>query len=204
MPPPEDPLPEETPSEAPVPEKPSKEEPAAEAPSSEEPSSEGSTPGKVGAEERASKRSSSEGEQGDRPKAPRQRTSIIPRRLRGEARRKALAEPGAAWRDWAFATGFKPWIGLGMLILDAMLLASLVETTVPWTALVALPFVLYSNFLLYQYLWARPPKDLRHRSRFHRNWRHPFLVGRWEVDREKWVSGHALEDATAVPPEEFI
>lgn len=128
-------------------------------------------------------------------------------RLRGEEREKAIAEPGLSWKEWALTTGLKPWFALLLLILDSFVLASLIEVpelTYRVVALVLLLPIVYSNVVAYLYLWARPPANLRHASKFHPTLLHPFLIGRLQPDREEWVKGSALEEATAVPPEEFV
>ncbi len=126
------------------------------------------------------------------------------RRLTGEARAKALAEPGPSWSEWAKGTAGKMYVGLGMLILDALVWVSLEESSLRLLTIPAVPLLVYLNYVLYSYLWARPPKDIQTKAQFHRTWIHPFLLGRWDPEYKAWTTGRAMKDATAVPPEEFV
>lgn len=124
--------------------------------------------------------------------------------LKGEARARALAEPGPSWTEWAKGSAGKLYIGCGMLILDALLWVSLEESHYPLTLIAAVPLTVYANYLLFAFLWARPPHERRDRVNFRPTWLRPFLIGRWDPEYKAWTEGNAMEDASAVPPEEFV
>jgi hypothetical protein len=135
---------------------------------------------------------------------------LLPERVTGEERKRALEEPGPSWKEWAYATGLKPYVALGLLVLDGLLLASIEEAPqlwVRWSALVALPFLIYANYYLYAYLWASPPEtpELR-KARAKPSVRHPFYVGRWHPRRAKALEEQKafLDHGAQVAPEEFL
>lgn len=124
-----------------------------------------------------------------------------------EERKKALEEKGPSWREWAFQTGLKPYVGLGLLVGDGLVLASLEEAPVlwvKWMTFVAVPFLIYLDLLAYLFLWAAPPDPLPKKS-FHPTLFHPFLVGRWHSSRVKTLRRMAQRSRPdEVSPEEFL
>jgi hypothetical protein len=142
---------------------------------------------------------------GPPPKA--RRNPLIPERLKGDERQKALEEPGPSWKEWALTSGLKGYVVFGLLLLDALLLVSFEEAPGDWKwgALAVLPFLLYANFLILAYLWAKPPDPHGPRKKFAPSLRHPFLVGRWHPDRAKALSRERSFGAEGdVHPEEFV
>ena len=145
---------------------------------------------------------------------------VLPDRLKGKERERAIQDPGTPWKEWALYTGLKPWVALGLLIVDVWAVATLLEFAAPsayslWGALGVGPVILvllvviaaltfYLNFVLWSYLWAGPPGgNLRTRD-FRPSPIRPFFLGRWTPDYQDWRSGALSRTPEDVPVEEFL
>src|SRR5579862_97053 len=111
------------------------------------------------------------------------RLRLFPK-LTGEARREALADPGASWSEWFYRSFARAWIVLLYLVLDVFLISTFgVPLDVP--ALIgALVLATYGEYFLYQYLWHTPSTRRHHRTRdaFRPTWMHPVEYGRWTAE----------------------
>jgi hypothetical protein len=119
----------------------------------------------------------------------------------------ALREPGPSWREWAFFTGFKPWLGVVFLIADAWIAAAWLEAGNLIALALSLFAAVYLEFLLYRYLWYRPdPEDARDRTTFRPTWTRPVRYGRWTPEAERVRAGLPLEAAPerGPDPREFL
>jgi hypothetical protein len=140
--------------------------------------------------------------------------------LRGEERKRALAQPGLGWKDWALYSGLKPWIGLGLLIVDVWALVTVIglasqPTYGLWAllgleplAVVTLSLVsamtIYLNLVVWSYLWANPREgDLRPGAFTPTAWK-PFAVGRWTADYPAWAAGTLGNATPEASVEEFL
>lgn len=133
-------------------------------------------------------------------------------KLRGEARRKALADPGPSWTEWFYRSFARTWIVLGFFIGD-LFVAALFSVPLDIPALiVGLALAVYAEWLLYQYLWHTPGTRYHHRSdeAFTRSWVYPVRYGRWTEEAALVRAGRLpvyaeLEDEQTGPdPREFL
>ncbi|MDE1836096.1 MAG: hypothetical protein KGJ23_05720 [Euryarchaeota archaeon] len=118
-----------------------------------------------------------------------------------------MAEEGSSWKVWALTTGLKPYVVLGLLVLDGFVLVALDESSDPlvrWLSLAAIVPIVYSNLLAYAYLWARPSPSQRAGRPFHPSWKRPFLIGRLQPDRDEWLERVPATGEASVPAEEFL
>ncbi|MCI4336877.1 MAG: hypothetical protein L3K17_06755 [Thermoplasmata archaeon] len=110
---------------------------------------------------------------------------ILPR-LTGEARRRALAEPGPSWSEWFYRSFARTWIVLGFFILDVFIIATWGAPLNLLVMVSALVLAIYGEFLLYEYLWYQPRERRHHRPRtpgpFRPTWLRPVEYGRWSAD----------------------
>ncbi len=105
-----------------------------------------------------------------------------------EERKRALEDPGPSWREWVYGSMLKIYIPLGFLIADTWIVGAWVE---PFRSIGALPAAvgaiasvapaLYGEYVLFEYLYARPPGDPSRsvREEFRPTVRRPFQYGRW-------------------------
>ncbi len=129
------------------------------------------------------------------------------RRLQ-EEKRRALAEPGATWREWFLVQGAKWYLGLVFLIVDVWL-------ALLWTAdaqlsplgaagmVLTLAPALYLEALVYLYFWKRPSPDAPRRiGRFRPSWKGLREIGRWtpeEFERRKRGLAPGADDGSPSP-----
>ena len=130
-------------------------------------------------------------------------------RLEGEEREKALAEAGPSWRQWFYFSFAKVWTLLAFFILDVFVFATFAQPFLPLALFPSLALALYAEYLLYEYLWFRPPieKLFEWRKAFRRTWYRPVPMGRWTVEAEKLRGGVPVFPPGAEPhpdPEEFL
>jgi hypothetical protein len=100
-----------------------------------------------------------------------------------EEKRRALEDPGPSWREWALQSAAKWWIGLGLVIVDAWLIVECIDLGNGLLILPVLVLALYSEFLLYRFLWYEP-SDVRRNRRFQRTWYRPVAYGRWTPEAD--------------------
>ncbi|HXY46680.1 MAG TPA: hypothetical protein VEK13_02130 [Thermoplasmata archaeon] len=118
------------------------------------------------------------------------------------ARRRALEDPGASWKEWLYFTAFKWWMAIAFLIVDSWIVTIFLVAR-SWIPLAASTVAaLYLEYLLYGYLWhrpdaMRPPAPRRFR------WP-PFEVGRWTPEGFRLRSGQGPLDERSPDPREFL
>ncbi len=123
--------------------------------------------------------------------------------LEKEAARRA---PDIPWATWWFRSGSKWYVGLGFLILDVWLFASVL----PWIglglAIVTTAVALYAEFLLYRYLYFLPGDDDEpRRGPFRPTWTRPVEYGRWTAEGAAVRAGGTVVTPEAGPdPKEFL
>lgn len=125
-----------------------------------------------------------------------------------EEKKAIIDDPGATWKEWAITRGLKPWIGLGLLVFDLLMFLSIWEVgggVYEGAAFASLVLAVYSNFLVWMYLWHVPtPAEVRSGD-FQRSPIHPFLVGRWTPEYDLWLKGQLIKIAdNDLNPEEFL
>lgn len=130
-------------------------------------------------------------------------------RLDGEERARALAEPGASWRQWFLYSFLKAWGLLGFFIADVFILAEFGDPFLPWALAPSLAAAFYAEYVLYQVLWHRPSLDalMAQRRGFRRTWHHPVPYGRWTIEAERAHAGLPTLPADEEPhpdPYEFL
>ncbi len=123
-----------------------------------------------------------------------------------EEKRQALEDPGPTWREWFYYSASKWWIGLGLLILDAWLVAFWLENGVYVGIAPSLAVALYAEFLFARVLWYRPSDDGTGTGRgFHRSWLRPVPYGRWTPEADRVRAGlPALPGEGASRSDEFL
>jgi hypothetical protein len=128
--------------------------------------------------------------------------------LTPEERKKAIDDPGTPWKVWWYAQGSKTWIGVGMMILDVFLYGTIWMWTWPYAhymLIPAMPFALYLNYLLWNYLWRVPDLDELRKGQIERTALHPWPVGRWTEDYAVWkAQGVAGLHGDAINPGDFV
>jgi len=96
-----------------------------------------------------------------------------------DEKKAAIQDPGVPWKDWFYFSFLKPWIGLGMLTVDAFVVGAAVEARSALGLAVGLAIALYLEFLLYRVLWTRPEPTEGPSTPFHPSWHRPVRIGRW-------------------------
>ncbi len=121
-------------------------------------------------------------------------------------KRAALADPGAPWKEWALRSALKWYIGLGLLIVDAWIATYWVSVHQLWAMIPSLAAALYLEYLLWEYLWYRPPERRAGASRLRRfpRWIHPVPYGRWTLEADLARNGAAPKSAEGPDPAEFL
>lgn len=131
-------------------------------------------------------------------------------KLSGEARRRALEEPGPSWSEWFYRSFARAWIVLLYLILDVFLISEFGAPLDVPALIASLPLATYGEYLLYQYLWHTPGTRRHHRGPegFRPTWLRPVEYGRWTAEAALVKAGQlpAYEpDQPAGPdPREFL
>ncbi|MCI4373445.1 MAG: hypothetical protein L3K02_07390 [Thermoplasmata archaeon] len=122
-----------------------------------------------------------------------------------EEKRAALLDPGPPWKEWFLHDGAKWWVGLGFLVIDTWFVAGGLEGGLLALGLVLLIPTTYLEFLLWRFLWYRPPFDRPVRGDFHRSWIRPVEFGRWTPEGN-YVQAHgrAALGPQGPNPREFI
>jgi hypothetical protein len=92
----------------------------------------------------------------------------------------ALRTPDLPWKDWAYFTGLKTWVAIGLFIIDSWIAAAWLEARSYLGLAPSLALALYLEILLYQYLWYRPHAGgPRPGQAFRPSWIRPVAYGRW-------------------------
>ena len=116
--------------------------------------------------------------------------------------------PDLPWKEWAFYSGFKPWVGLGLFIIDAWIAAGWLEVGNYYGLVPSLGLAVYLEILLYRYLWYRPSlHGSLSRRRFRRSWIRPVAVGRWTpeaAERRAGLSGEFGGSDTGPNPRDIL
>lgn len=123
-------------------------------------------------------------------------------------KRAALLDPGPTWREWVFYEALKWWLTIVLLIVDSLLIVQWFIWGSYLGLTLSLVLTLYAEFLLYRYLWTRPPpRATRRDTRFHRTWYRPVEYGRWTPEAE-FARSHGGQRYTSADdgpsPEEFL
>jgi hypothetical protein len=121
-----------------------------------------------------------------------------------EAKRRALEDPGASWKEWLYFVAFKWWLAIVFLILDSWVVTIFLQTR-DWFGLGgATVAAIYLEYLLYGYLWRRP--DPRHPEASLRGRWPPYGVGRWTPEGFRLRGQHsaAVSGEASPDPREFL
>jgi hypothetical protein len=122
-----------------------------------------------------------------------------------DQKRRALADPGPPWKEWFLHDGAKWWIGLAYLIIDSWCLAGGLEAGLLVVGFALIVPVTYFEFLLWRFLWYRPPLDRPVRGDFHRTWLRPVEFGRWTPEGAiVRTRGRAALGPQGPNPQEFM
>jgi len=130
-------------------------------------------------------------------------------KLAGDARKRALADPGPTWRQYFFFSFAKVWTVLGFFVLDSFILLTWAIPFNPVGMVLSLIAAFYAEFLLFEYLWHRPAEPIRghQRKEFRRTWFRPVPYGRWTAEADDAKAGRpvptTLVDDTP-NPDEFL
>ena len=128
-------------------------------------------------------------------------------------RQAALAEQGPSWRAWFYTSFSMVYLGLGLLIVDAIVVAAWVQARLNLGALAGVAIgLIYVEYLLYQFLWYRPehgaslsgPRSAPRSALGGRSWLHPFAVGRWTHHFPAGRRGAGADAPEGPTPEEFL
>ena len=114
--------------------------------------------------------------------------------------------PDLPWKEWAYYSGLKPWVGLALFIVDGWIAAAWLEVGNYVGLVPSLALAVYLEFLLYRYLWYRPSaRAPRSRGAFRRSWWRPVAYGRWTPEA---AQRRALVESggsnTGPDPREFL
>ena len=123
-----------------------------------------------------------------------------------EEKRLALLAAGPSWREWVYYEAIKWWLAIGLLIADSLLVVQWLVWGNYLGLGLSLAAVVYAEFLLYRYLWTRPPPpSTRRRVPFRRTWYRPVEIGRWtpEADYIR-VHGRRPDSEGGPTPDEFL
>ncbi|HYK94072.1 MAG TPA: hypothetical protein VEY07_08560 [Thermoplasmata archaeon] len=136
------------------------------------------------------------------------RSPFLPR-LDGEERQKAIEDPGPSWREWFFFSFAKVWTLLAFFIIDVFVFVTFADPFVVWALVPSMALAIYGEYLLYEFLWFRPPleKISEWRREFHPTWFRPVRFGRWTVEGERVRAGGPLLPPGEEPypdPNEFL
>jgi hypothetical protein len=119
-----------------------------------------------------------------------------------EEKRRALEDPGPSWKEWLLQSAAKWWIGLGVLVLDAMLVVEFLDLGGHWLVYLvpALAGAVYAEFLLWRVLWYIPAEM---RRRFVRTWYRPVPYGRWTPEAE-YARAHPMGSVDGPSADDFL
>lgn len=123
-----------------------------------------------------------------------------------EEKRLARLDPGPSWREWVFYDAMKWWLAVLLLIGDSLLIVQWFILGSAIGLALSLVAVVYAEFLLYRYLWTRPPpRSTRRRGPFHRTWYRPVEIGRWTPEAD-FARRHGYRPGTddGPAPDEFL
>ena len=121
-------------------------------------------------------------------------------KLTPEEREAAIRNPGQSWREWGYGVALKWWVGLGLFIVDAWIVAGWAEVG-GWLELAgSLAIAIYLEHLLYQYLWHPYQPELH--GTFRPTWKTPFEVGRWVPERKAVLAGKL--EVNTPDPHQFL
>ncbi len=105
---------------------------------------------------------------------------------------RALREPGPSWRQWMFQSALRAYYVLGILVADVQVVVFWYEEGSAVGLVVSLALALYLEFLLYRYLWYRPPPEALTSGKFHPTWIRPAEYGRWTVEADLVRAGISI------------
>jgi hypothetical protein len=139
---------------------------------------------------------------------PRER-ELLRQRLKqvAEEKKAALLDVGPTWREWAYYEAFKWWLALVLLIVDSWIIVQWFSWGSELGLTLTLGLAIYAEYLLYRYLWTRPPPPATRRHEpFRRTWYRPVEIGRWTPEaaflRSHGGQGSLPDEGPS--PEEFL
>jgi hypothetical protein len=124
-----------------------------------------------------------------------------------EERARAIAEPGASWREFLFFELAKVWIVLGLFVLDSWIIIYWTQPLNVAALFLSLAAAIYLDFLLYRVLWYRPdPEESYLKREFRPTLIRPVRWGRWTPEAWRARDGRdPYGDAIVGPdPREFL
>ncbi|MCI4325304.1 MAG: hypothetical protein L3K00_05435 [Thermoplasmata archaeon] len=121
-------------------------------------------------------------------------------------REAAVAHPGLPWREWFYFSFLKVWIGLGFLILDALIAAEFAELRNLLGLVLGLVVAVYLEFLAYRLLWTRPGPEEERSTPYQPTWYRPVRFGRWtpEAWHPEQYRRHLPSTTGGPDPHEFL
>ncbi|HEV8049783.1 MAG TPA: hypothetical protein VGP88_04230 [Thermoplasmata archaeon] len=122
-----------------------------------------------------------------------------------DEKKAAIEDPGVPWKDWFFFSFLKPWLGLGMLTVDAFVAGAAIEAHSAAALAGGLAVAVYLEFLVYRALWTRPGASESRSEPFRPSWYRPVRVGRWTP--EAWYPERfriRAPGATGPDPADFL
>jgi hypothetical protein len=129
------------------------------------------------------------------------------RLLPTKAEREAMAAlPGLPWREWFYFSFLKVWIGLGFLIVDALIAGEFAEMRDFLGLILGLVVAVYLEFLVYRVLWTRPGPEEERFTPYRPTWYRPVRFGRWtpEAWHPEHFARHLPSTASGPDPHEFL
>ncbi len=127
--------------------------------------------------------------------------------LSDEERRRAIEEPGPSWTEFLLFSYLKWLLGMGFLIADSTILLTFLLPLDPFALAVTFALALYLEYLLWQYLWHRPPLQEGRRfvdPDFRSSWHHPVAYGRWTPEAKAVREGADLSPRRGPDPRDFL
>jgi hypothetical protein len=121
-------------------------------------------------------------------------------------RSAAVADPGVPWKDWFYFSFLKVWIGLGFLIVDAMVAGFFAEQRQYVGLVLGTAAAFYLEFLAYRFLWTRPGPEEERSTPYRPSWYRPVRFGRWtpEAWHPEAFARHVPTTTGGPDPHEFL
>jgi hypothetical protein len=127
--------------------------------------------------------------------------------LSEEERRRAEEDPGPSWSEYFYWQLLKWWVGLAFLVIDSMLLLTFLRPLELPLLVGSLVAAIYVEYVVWQYLWHRPPLDPAERRAQGPFVRSPLRIvpyGRWTPEARMARSGIDPMGPHGPDPREFL